>query len=302
MSAQPGCRGGPQVESEIERLRKKVENFPSASLYTRLAELLRAAGDVDGATALCRRCIKEFPRSGQAYVILAEGLLSQGDKTEALNQLRTGVERDPRCYQAHFLLAEHGSDQATKEAHLRAILAFKPGDEKATAKLHGLTGGATPPSAAVGPVPSIKPQPNMMASLPLPATASQVLRTISTQTASRAGAPRTAVLDALCAETGVTGAVVADSHGRVVIAKNLAPGQEDVIAAYAAEIGRSFAQAAEHAGAGTNSSWVVAASGGQLLSFQREGSFSVLVLAAAAVRPAMLELRARQALIDLGAA
>jgi len=290
------------VESEIERLRKKVENFPSASLYTRLAEMLRAAGDLEGAAALCRRCIKEFPRSGQAYVILAEGLLSQGNQAEALTQLRNGVERDPRCYQAHFLLADHGPDSATKEAHLRAILAFKPGDDKATAKLNALSGTAAPSSAAIGPVPSIKPQPGMMASLPLPATASQVLRTVSTQTASRAIAPRTAILDALCAETGVTGAVVADSQGRVVIAKNLPPGQEDTIAAYAAEIGRSFAQAAQLAGAGMNSSWVVAASGGQLLSFQREGSFSVLVLAAPAVRPAMLELRARQALIDLGAA
>jgi predicted regulator of Ras-like GTPase activity (Roadblock/LC7/MglB family) len=292
------------VESEIERLRKKVENFPSASLYTRLAELLRAAGDQIEADTLCRRCIKEFPRSGQAYVILAEGLLAQGSKPEALVQLRSGVERDPRCYQAHFLLAEHAPDNATKEAHLRAILAFKPGDEKATAKLQSLSGSPVPPAAPTSsPVPNLKPVPGMASALPLPSTASQVLRTVATQTASsRTGTPRGAVLDALCSESGVTGAVVADSQGRVVIAKNLPAGQDDTIAAYAAEIGRSFTQAAQHAGAGANSSWAVSASGGQLLAFQREGSFTVIVLAASSVRPAMLELRARQALLDLGAA
>jgi predicted regulator of Ras-like GTPase activity (Roadblock/LC7/MglB family) len=290
------------VESEIERLRKKVDNFPSASLYTRLAELLRAAGEQAEADSLCRRCIKEFPRSGQAYVILAEGLLAQGSKAEALTQLRAGVERDPRCYQAHFLLAEHAADHVTKETHLRAILAFKPGDDKATAKLQALS-GAPAPVVVSAPVPSLKPVPGMTPPLPLPATASQVLRTVATQTTgSRTGTPRGAVLDAVCGESGVTGAVVADSQGRVVIAKNLPPGQDDTIAAYAAEIGRSFAQAAQHAGAGVNSSWAISASGGQLLAFQREGSFSVIVLAATAVRPAMLELRARQALIDLGAA
>ena len=60
------------MESEIERLRKKVENFPSASLYNRLAELARQAGNSEEAEDICRRCIKEFPRNGQAYVILAE--------------------------------------------------------------------------------------------------------------------------------------------------------------------------------------------------------------------------------------
>jgi predicted regulator of Ras-like GTPase activity (Roadblock/LC7/MglB family) len=287
------------VESEIERLRKKVENFPSASLYTRLAELLRASGDVEGSTALCQRCIREFPRSGQAYVILAEVLLAQGNKPAALAQLATGLERDPRSYQAHMLMADHCGDPVVRETHLRAILSFKPGDAVAQSRLQSLTGAA--PASAV-PAPSVRPTPGMAGAPQLPATASQVLRTMAAQTTTRAPAPRGAVLDGLCAEAGVSGALVVDHQGRVVVAKNLPVGQEDLVAAYAAELGKSFAQAAAQTGAGALASWIVAATGGQLLAFQRDGGFSVVVLAAPSVRPAMLELRARQALLDLGAA
>ncbi len=287
------------MESEIERLRKKVENFPSASLYTRLAELLRSSGDAVAADQACRRCIKEFPRSGQAYVILGEILLSLKRNDEALALLRTGVERDPRCYQAHLLLADHASERGVAEAHLRAILSFKPGDTTATARLASLGGTV----ATTTPRPGIKPVPGSAASLPaLPATASQVLRTVGVQTTTRQAPPRIALLDGLCSEAGVTGVAVCDTQGRVVVARNLVQGQEDVLAAFGAEVGRALSQTAIHAGAGAMSSWSVAASAGQVLSFQRDGSYCVLILAAAKVRPAMLELRARQVLIDLGAA
>jgi hypothetical protein len=40
---------------------------------------------------------------------------------------------------------------------------------------------------------------------------------------------------------------------------------------------------------------------GQVLAFRREKNFSVVILAEPGVRPAMLEIRARQALVELGA-
>jgi hypothetical protein len=40
---------------------------------------------------------------------------------------------------------------------------------------------------------------------------------------------------------------------------------------------------------------------GQVLAFRREKTFSVVILAEPGVRPAMLEIRARQALVELGA-
>jgi tetratricopeptide (TPR) repeat protein len=117
------------VESELERLRKKVENFPSASAYNRLAELLRLAGDATEAGAVCQRCVKEFPRNGQAYVILAEIEIANGRKEDAVKHLQTAVERDNRSYAAHKMLADHYCETARQPQalqHLRQILTFKP--------------------------------------------------------------------------------------------------------------------------------------------------------------------------------
>ena len=47
------------MESEIDRLRKKVENFPSPSSYNRLAELLHLEKADADAEVVCRKCIKE---------------------------------------------------------------------------------------------------------------------------------------------------------------------------------------------------------------------------------------------------
>ena len=119
------------VESEFERLRKKVENFPSASAYNRLAELARMNGDEAEAQRICLRCVKEFPRNGQAYVILGEIAANAKNKEEAIKHLLAAIERDARSYAAHRNLAElyEADNNPTKALHhLRQILVFKPGD------------------------------------------------------------------------------------------------------------------------------------------------------------------------------
>jgi predicted regulator of Ras-like GTPase activity (Roadblock/LC7/MglB family) len=279
------------VEQEIERLRKKVENFPSASMYTRLAELLRSAGNATEAETVCRRCIKEFPRSSQAYVILAEMELASQHRAEAIQLLRTAVDKDPRSYAAHRLLADQADSAEAAIGHLRAILAFKPNDPIVTARIAELGGSGQQASATLRPLAA--------SATPLAATATQVVRQVSAPAA--APAPRGAVLDALCAEGGVRGALVADSHGRVVTAKGL-DGRDDALAALAGELMRSSTAALATVGASAPAAWTLGCAQGQLLAFSRDRSFTVVVLADSGVRPAMLELRARQALIDLGAA
>lgn len=281
------------MDSEIERLRKKVENFPSASLYTRLAELLRSTRNLVEAEAICRRCIKEFPRSSQAYVILAEMELASQHKAEAVQLLRTAVEKDPRSYAAHRLLADQADSREQAIGHLRAILAFKPNDPIVVAKIAELGGAVQPPTGTHRTMPAAPP--------PLAATATQVVRQMVQAAPRPATTPRGAVLDALCSETGVRGALVADAQGRVVTAKGM-NGQEDVLAALAADLMRSTTATLATAGSPAPNAWSLGCAQGQLLAFARERSYSVVVLAEASVRPAMLELRARQALLDLGAA
>jgi predicted regulator of Ras-like GTPase activity (Roadblock/LC7/MglB family) len=278
------------VESELERLRKKVENFPSASAYNRLAELVRVGGDIAGAEQVCRRCIKEFPRNGQAYVILAEIELANGRKDEAIKNLLTAVERDNRSYTAHRMLADHYLETAhplQALQHLRQILTFKPNDPTVLQKIEHVTGK------------------------PLTATVIRQVAGASNQAApgrplepaplANQMVPASDGLSSLCAEAGVRGALIADEKGRVVVSQRLSAQQEDLLAALAAEITKASQQALSTVGQDQLSTWTMVAEQGQVLAFRREKTFSVVILAEPGVRPAMLEIRARQALVELGA-
>ncbi len=298
------------MESEIERLRKKVENFPSASSYNRLAELSRLAGDDGEAERVCRKCIKEFPRNGQAYVILAEIRLAQNKKPDAVQLLQIGIERDPRSYTAHrlmadLLVADGAKDQAL--AHLRQILTFKPSDPAVSARIVELEGkpgkAADTAPTVVGGTPAVRrsiptPRPGTVTTTTSQPAASAQPAAAPTRTMP---ATRVSALDALCAEAGVNGALVADASGRTVVARKLPAAQEELLAALASEIVRNAAAALGTVGQDRLSTLTVVGAQGQMMAFSRDQRLTVIVLATAQVRPAMLELRARQVLIDLGA-
>ncbi len=330
------------METELERLRKKVENFPSASLYNRLAELARQAGDEVDAENVCRRCIKEFPRSGQAYVILAEMKHHQNKKAEAIHLLQQGIDKDPRSYAAHRLMAELTDNKDVALHHLRQILGFKPNDPatvKRITELGGTSASATttaryrtvpgtsaqPTTAPAAHSPALAPRPAAPAAdgnapLPFPASsaptvtpsrpaAGVALRPAVPQPAGtvttllrQMGTGKGAILDALAMEAGVRGACIVDAQGRVLLAKNLVVGQDELLAALSADIFKAAAGTLGAIGVHAPTTWVLVAHGGQVLTFHRDSSVGVVVFADPGVRPAMLELRARQALIDLGAA
>lgn len=315
------------VETEIERLRKKVENFPSASLYNRLAELARQAGDDAEAEIVCRRCIREFPRSGQAYVILAEIKSAQNKKAEAIHLLQQGIEKDPRSYAAHHLMADMADSKDQALHHLRQILQFKPNDPATVQRITELGGtvpsgttarhktisvSAPPPGAGqpAAPKPAVVPRPpaavDQGAPLPFPAAVAvpmprQPSPGAATTLLRSIGGSKAAVLDAICMEAGVRGASIVDDQGRVVVSKNLPSGQDELLAALSSDILKTASGTLASFAAGAPSTWVLVAAGGQVLTFSRDRTVSVVVLADPGVRPAMLELRARQALIDLGA-
>jgi predicted regulator of Ras-like GTPase activity (Roadblock/LC7/MglB family) len=280
------CERNPRVESELERLRKKVENFPSASAYNRLAELIRLNGDVPGAEQICRRCIKEFPRNGQAYVILAEIEFSDGRKNEAIQDLRSAVEHDTRSYAAHRMLADvHAETGALPQAlqHLRHILTFKANDPAVLQRIEQLSQRS---KGAVSGRNKVVPAGAVATSTP----ASGVTATVKTDGFA-----------ALCAEPGVRGALIADHQGRVVSSSKLTPEQEGMLAALSAEIAKAGQTALASIGQERLTTWTVSAAQGQVLAFKRDQSFNVVILAESGVRPAMLEIRARQTFFDLGA-
>ncbi len=289
------------MESEFERLRKKVENFPSASAYNRLAELARLNGNAPDAVAICQRCTKEFPRNGQAYVIMAEIALTEGKRPEAMELLKEAVERDSRSYSGHRMLADHYEDQkdfAAALRHLKLIQGFRPADQGVLSKIQHLTGLAGGTAAAVGAVTQTTVT-SLHAAVP---GATRSAPTGATRAPEPKAATRDDALAALCGEQGVLGAVVADTSGRVVLARNLPDDRADILAALATDM--AAAQRAVFAVVGNEppTGWTVDAEQGQIIAFQREPGLTLAVLAKPGVRAALLELRARQALIDLGAA
>jgi tetratricopeptide (TPR) repeat protein len=310
------------VESEIDRLRKKVENFPSPSSYNRLAELLHLAKQEADAEAVCRKCLKEFPRNSQVYALLADIQLGTGRKAEAGESLRAALERDGRNYAAARMYADwlaENRDVPGAIAQLKQVLAFRPADpavlkriSELEAQLKGVPAGAVqraptttprPPAAPPAAAPSL---PRPPAGAPRPATPAPMPAAAGSgvRAATPGSGVRRSAFDTLAAEGGVRAAVVVDPAGQVVLARatSQGAGKEDALAAYAATIGSAVGDLAALAGFPNPSSWVLGAEQGQVLAFRRDNGFSVVALADPAVRPAMLELRARQALIDLGAA
>ena len=93
--------------------------------------MLRVEGNIEEAMAICRRCIGEFPRNGQAYVTLAGVYLSKGQRDDAIAQLEEAVSRDRRCYSGYRLLADQYSETNQLDralSLLQHILTFKPND------------------------------------------------------------------------------------------------------------------------------------------------------------------------------
>lgn len=309
------------MESEIDRLRKKVENFPSPSSYNRLAELLHLAKAEAEAESVCRKCIKEFPRNSQVYALLADIYLGTGRRNDAGDSLRAALERDGRNYAAARMYADwlaEGRDVAGALAQLKQVLAFRPADpavvkriSELEAQLKGVPVGAVPAARPMPPAPrppAPMPPPQRPAA---PPAAGAPVRSAPTPpgvgSAVRAATPgsgvRRSAFDTLAGESGVRAAAVVDPQGQVVMSRATSglSGKEDVLAAFASSIGGAVADLAKLAGHPVPSSWVLGAEQGQILAFHRDNGFSVVTLADASVRPAMLELRARQALIDLGA-
>jgi tetratricopeptide (TPR) repeat protein len=303
------------VESEIDRLRKKVENFPSPSSYNRLAELLHLAKQEGDAETVCRKCIKEFPRNAQVHVLLADILLSTGRRPDAMESLRSALERDGRNYAAARMYADllaENRDLAGALAQLKQVLVYRPADaavSKRIAELEGLNKGvpagamptSRPASPAAAPAAASGVRPAATVSGVRPAAAGSGV-TPGTRAATPGSGIRRSAYETLAIEAGVRAALIVDPTGQVVMARSGAglSSKEEALAALSAAIRGAATEVARLSGAPAPSAWVLCAEQGQVLSFHRDNGFSVVALAEPTVRPAMLELRARQALIDLG--
>ncbi|MFW5829844.1 MAG: tetratricopeptide repeat protein [Planctomycetota bacterium] len=296
---------------EIERLRKKLESYPSPSAYSRLAELIRLNGDLDEAAALCQRCIAEFPRNGQAYVILAGIHLSRGQRDTAKETLITGTRQDQRSYSGLRMLSDLHADDGNLGAAiacLEQILSFKRQDDSVRQRLQHLQQRRRSATSTSGrPVThrvvrgdgsgadrdavDLSAAPRALTSSAGAGPADEV---------DAGPAPSAEALDILCSEPGVHGAVIVDRAGRVVVDRGL-DAEGELLAALAHDITVSGRNALRAIGGDDLQSWAIATAKRQILAFRRDGDLTLITEADASCKLALLELRARQALIDLGA-
>lgn len=297
------------MNAEIERLRKKAENYPSPSVYGRLADLLHREGDHDGAEQICRRCIKEFPRKGDAYVILARIMLSRQQRAKAMELLQQGVDADPRCPDGLLLLADlsqEDGNQTQATSCLERLLALKPNDEALAKRLADLR-QARPANASGDDVIDLRTDSETVDLTRFSSGLTSVLGAIGDPPPTT-GRPPTArissnaLLRGLCSEKGVRGAIIIDAQGAPVISNGLDDSQlEALLAGLGHEVHQAATAALNQAGGDSMTTWAIVGEQGQIMAFRRHsGHLTLLALADTHVKSALLELKARQALIDLG--
>ena len=316
------------MDPEIDRLKKKVENYPSPSAYNRLAELLRQNNDHDTVVQVCRRSIREFKRKSKAYVSLAESYLDNGQRNEAIELLQNALEQDPRSSEALIVLANIHEAKGTPQeavAFLQKALELNPDNGEIQARIDKLNS-----AVAASPAPAQQQETYRRETGTIDMSDMSVAMTTSSSGVSfdvagprtsapvGAAAPQAAAapapsaaaspapvanpLSALLNEPGVKGVVISDDQGRVVSSENMGDNQDSYFAALAHEMSQSCEEALGHLQHAPLANWSVNTEQGLLLAFRRNPALTLLVNAESTCKVAMIELRARQALIDLGGA
>ncbi len=88
----------------IEHIERAIALKPDPQFFSNLAEIYRAAGQIDRGIACCQRAIELAPNLGSAYINLAALLQAANRAGEAYNAARRAVELSPQDGSAHRVL------------------------------------------------------------------------------------------------------------------------------------------------------------------------------------------------------
>ncbi|MHC5068557.1 MAG: tetratricopeptide repeat protein [Planctomycetota bacterium] len=293
------------MTSEIERLRHKVDNYPSPSAFTRLAELLLAAGDAGEARALCQRCMRSFPRNGQAYVTLATIEHSIGNGEAATKLLNDAISQDPRCLAAYIQLAdvaEQAGDHLRAIDMLRQATALRPRDQALSerlARLQAQVTAATSSEASASTTDSDSDSDTDIVDL---SNWQQDQRTRSSAllVPPPAAHQPPAALNHLSNDDSVISATLADGMGRVLEAHTENDATAALTSALALELDRTLTQALACIDGGNLERWSLHGPSNEVIHLRHESGLAITSVVATGGKTAMIELRARQALDALG--
>ncbi|MBN2712839.1 MAG: tetratricopeptide repeat protein [Planctomycetes bacterium] len=120
-------------EADKQRIRSRIEQYPSPMLYAKLAELC-LSDDLAEAERVCNSGCRSYPDYGGLWTVMARIAQMRGNLSEAYAHLEKATELDKYNYNALFMLAEvavqTGRKDSAKQA-LEKILFFAPDDIKA---------------------------------------------------------------------------------------------------------------------------------------------------------------------------
>jgi len=118
-------------QQRIVRFRERLEADPASGVFVPLADLMAAAGDIEGALAVLKEGLARNPRSIPARVVLGRTLLLAGQRDEAREVLREVLLADPQNLVARHLLAEdcrERGDWSGAIIHLEQLTQINPGE------------------------------------------------------------------------------------------------------------------------------------------------------------------------------
>jgi tetratricopeptide (TPR) repeat protein len=124
--------------SEIDELKKKLEENSESLVFAPLADAYRKQGNLVEAFNVCKRGLEKHPAYTSARVVLGRVYHEQGKVEEALSEFRKVLELDPENLMAHSLLGsihmEKNDYQAAIEEYQK-ILTLNPDDEETQSSL-----------------------------------------------------------------------------------------------------------------------------------------------------------------------
>jgi tetratricopeptide (TPR) repeat protein len=119
--------------SEINELKKKLEENPDSLVFAPLADAYRKQSSLDEALNICRKGLEKHPNYTSARVVLGRIYQEQEKIEQAVAEFKKVLETDPENLMAHSLLGEiyvsRGDHQAAIEEYQK-ILTLNPDDEE----------------------------------------------------------------------------------------------------------------------------------------------------------------------------
>lgn len=221
------------LEAEKASLKSRLERFPSALLYTQLAEVCLKLQDFQEAKRLCTQAAKSHPDYSGLYVVLAKVALEQKDNATAISHLEKAASLDRYNYDALFTLAhvyhDVGNISAAIES-LKKILVFSPEDERAKEMLALLSEKLPREASSAAPPPSPPPSPS--------SRSAEDHRKYESGIGTGLGAE----LSAIRRVPGVQGSLLIDPKGLVIASDITLSIEEELTAALLTEVVRTVTQ------------------------------------------------------------